>query len=47
MRPHVAVLRESLLMPLALMVVMIVFGGVVALGVVGYLIDRSEAGKRD
>ena len=34
-------------MLIAGMVVMIVFGSVVALGVVGYLIDKSAAGKRD
>ena len=34
-------------MLIASMVVMIVLGSVVVLGVVGYLIDRSAAGKRD
>ena len=33
-------------MPLALTVVLVVFAGVVALGIVGYLIDRSADGER-
>jgi putative effector of murein hydrolase LrgA (UPF0299 family) len=34
-------------MPLALMVVSIVLGTVVAMGVVGYLIDKSADRERD
>jgi hypothetical protein len=34
-------------MLIASMVVMIVLGSVVALGVVGYLIDKSTDGERD
>ena len=32
---------------IASMVVMIVIGAVVAMGIVGYLIDKSADGKRD
>ena len=32
---------------IASMVVMIVVGAIVALGVVGFLIDRSDAGEKD
>ncbi len=34
-------------MSLALTVVIVVLGGVVALGVVGYLVDKSADQKRD
>jgi hypothetical protein len=34
-------------MPLALIVVMIVVGAVAAMGIVGYLIDKSVDGGRD
>jgi preprotein translocase subunit Sss1 len=34
-------------MPLALTVVIVVLGGIVALGVVGYLIDKSADRERD
>ena len=34
-------------MPLPVMVVTIVIGAVAALGVIGYLIDKSADGKRD
>ena len=33
-------------MPLALTVVLVVFAGVIALGIVGYLIDRSADRER-
>jgi len=33
-------------MPLALTVVLVVFAGVVALGIVGYLVDRSADRER-
>jgi preprotein translocase subunit Sss1 len=34
-------------MPLALTVVIVVLGGIVALGVVGYLIDKSADREKD
>jgi hypothetical protein len=34
-------------MPLALTVVIVVLGAVVAMGVVGYLVDKSADQKRD
>jgi preprotein translocase subunit Sss1 len=34
-------------MPLALTVVLVVLGGIVALGVVGYLIDKSADREKD
>jgi preprotein translocase subunit Sss1 len=33
-------------MPLALTVVLVVFAGVIALGIVGYLVDRSADRER-
>jgi hypothetical protein len=34
-------------MPLAVMVVMIVVSAIVAMGLVGYLIDKSAGGEKD
>jgi len=34
-------------MPLALTVVLVVFAGVIALGIVGYLVDRSADRERN